>query len=86
MKSFFYTDTLYVMGKAKSTRGNIGAQIYVSDKGFVAIYLIQETKHFVSALKLFSKEVGAHDILYAICIRLRRKRTSRIFATRLTRL
>ena len=37
---FYNTDTLYVTGKAKSTHGDIGSQIYVSDKGFVAIYAV----------------------------------------------
>ena len=52
------------MGKAKSTHGNIGAQKDVSDKGFVAIYPVQEMKQFLSTLKLFSKEVGAPEVLF----------------------
>ncbi len=41
IKSCFYTDTLYVTGAAKSSRGNICAQLFVSDKGYVAIYPMQ---------------------------------------------
>ena len=38
IESQFYTDTFFVTGKGKSTRGNTCAQLFVSDKGFVAIY------------------------------------------------
>ena len=54
---------LYVTAAAKSTRQNIGAQLYVSDKGFVAVYPIRETKEFLSTLRLFAKDVGAPKIL-----------------------
>jgi hypothetical protein len=37
LKSCFFSDTLFVTGKAKSSWGNICAQLFVSDKGFVAI-------------------------------------------------
>ena len=63
LNSIFFTDTLYVTAAAKSTRMNIGAQLYVSDKGFVAIYPIRETKQFMSTLRLFAKDVGAPKIL-----------------------
>ena len=61
--SIFFTDTLYVTAKAKSTRQNIGAQLYVSDKGYVAVYPVRETKQFLDTLRLFAKEVGAPKIL-----------------------
>ena len=38
IKSFFFMDTLFVTRAAKSSRGNICAQLFISDKGFVAIY------------------------------------------------
>jgi hypothetical protein len=63
INSIFFTDTLYVTAAAKSTRQNIGAQLYVSDKGFVAVYPIRETKQFMHTLRLFAKDVGAPKIL-----------------------
>jgi hypothetical protein len=38
IKSYFFMVTLFVMGAAKSSRGHICAQLFVSDKGFVAFY------------------------------------------------
>jgi hypothetical protein len=40
-KPCFYTDTLFVTGAAKSTHGNICAQLFIFDKGYVAIYPMQ---------------------------------------------
>ena len=34
LNSFFFTDTIYVTKKAKSKRGNLAMQLFVSDKGF----------------------------------------------------
>lgn len=56
--SVFFTDTLFVTGSAKSTRGYTCAQLFVSDKGFVAIYPMSKRSSFKDALKLFCKEVG----------------------------
>ena len=63
IKSCFYTDTLFVTGAAKSTRGNICAQLFVSDKGYVAIYPMQHQRDYFLALKQFAKDVGAPDVL-----------------------
>ena len=58
IQSHFFTDTFFVTKKAKSSRGNTCAQIFVSDKGFVAIYLMKKRSDFYDALQLFCKEVG----------------------------
>ena len=58
INSVFYTDTFFVTAKGKSTRGNKCAQIFVSDKGYVAIYPMKSKGEFLDALKLFCKEVG----------------------------
>ena len=63
IKSFFLSDTLFVTGAAKSSRGNICAQLFVSDKGFVAIYPMKHQADYFLALKQFAKDVGAPDIL-----------------------
>jgi hypothetical protein len=63
IKSCFYTDTLFVTGATKSSRGNICAQLFVLDKGYVAIYPMQHQRDYFLALKQFAKDVGAPDVL-----------------------
>ncbi len=63
LKSYFFSDTLFVTGKAKSSQGNICAQLFVSDKGFVAIYPMQHQRDYFLALRQFAKEVGAPEVL-----------------------
>lgn len=64
INSQFFTDTFFVTKKGKSSRGNSCAQIFVSDKGFVAIYPMQSKSEFVDALQMFCKEVGVpHDLI-----------------------
>ncbi len=46
IKTCFYTDTLFVTSAAKSSRGNICAQLFVSDKGYVAIYSMQHHRDY----------------------------------------
>jgi hypothetical protein len=58
-----YTDTLFVTGAAKSSRGDICAQLFVLDKGYVTIYLMQHQRDYFLALKQFAKNVGAPDVL-----------------------
>ena len=58
IRSSFFTDTMFVTGKAKSTRGNKCMQLFVSDKGYVAIYPMRSKADFKDALHLFCKEVG----------------------------
>ena len=58
IQSYFFTDTMFVTKAAKSTRGNICLQLFVSDKGFVAVYPMESKSDFPDALHLFCKEVG----------------------------
>jgi hypothetical protein len=58
IKSFFFTDTFFATGKAKSLRGFTCMQLFVSDKGFVKVYGMTSPKEFPSALKMFCKEVA----------------------------
>ena len=55
ISSTFFTDTLYVTAKARSTRGNTCTQVFVSDKDFVALYPMRDTKSFFSSLKVFAR-------------------------------
>ena len=50
-------------GTAKSSRGNICAQLFVSDKGFVAIYSKKKQSDYFLALTQFAKDVGAPNVL-----------------------
>jgi hypothetical protein len=58
INSTFYTDTMFATSKAKSTRGNKCCQVFVSDKGFVAVYPMKTPSQFEEALHLFCKEIG----------------------------
>lgn len=58
-----FTDTVYVTNKARSNRGNVCAQVFVTDKSFLETYPMRDTKSYFHALKLFTKEVGVPDVL-----------------------
>ena len=57
LKSTFYTDTLLSSVKSRP-RQNTCAQLFVSDKGFVAVYPMKSQSEFDQALRWFCKEVG----------------------------
>lgn len=61
----FYTDTLHVTGKAKSTRGYTCVQVYVSDKGFIYCHLMTAINQgqYMQALRAFCREVGVPERL-----------------------
>ena len=62
--SLFYTDTFFVTKEARSRpRNNSCMQLFVSDKGYVALYPMKSKRHFYDALKLFCKDVGVPDRL-----------------------
>ena len=63
INTHFFTDTFFVTKKAKSSRGNTCMQLFVSDKGFVFVVPMKSKSEFVSALKLFAKEIGAPEAL-----------------------
>ena len=79
LKSTFFTDTLYATGKAKSTRGNTCAQLFVSDKDYVAVYPMRDTKSYLYSLKAFAKDVGAPDVLVCDSHPTQKKREVREF-------
>ena len=63
IQSLFFTDTFFVTKKAKSSRGHTCAQIFVSDKEYVAIYFMKSKSEFYDALHMFCKEVGVPQSL-----------------------
>jgi hypothetical protein len=63
INSNFFTDTFYVTTKGKSTRGNTCAQLFVSDKGFVAIYPMLKRSNYKDAFHQFCKDAGVPNIL-----------------------
>ena len=62
LKSTFYTDTLFAK-TTKSLRQNVCAQLFVSDKGFVAIYPMRSQTQYNDALHWFCKQVGVPHTL-----------------------
>ena len=58
IQSVFFTDTMFVTPKAKSTCGNTCCQVFVSDKAFVAVYPMKSRSEFETALHWFCKQVG----------------------------
>ena len=58
ISSQFYTDTMFVDKRAKSSRGHTMMQLFVSDKGYISAYPMVRKSNFLSVLKLFCKEVG----------------------------
>ena len=58
LKSQFFTDTFFVTAAGTSTCGYTCAQLFVSDKGFVAIYPMKSKGDFEDALHQFCKDVG----------------------------
>ena len=63
LESIFFTDTFFVSKSAKSLRGNTCAQLFVSDKGYIALYPVTLKSDFYDALHLFCKKVGTPDKL-----------------------
>ena len=64
LQSVFFTDTMFAL-KHQSTRRNVCCQVFVSDKGFVAVYPMKSQKEFPTALHWFCKQVGVPDSLVA---------------------
>lgn len=63
IRSNFFTDTFFVDKKATTKDGFNCMQLFVSDKGFVAVYPMKSKSDFPKALKLFCKEVGVPERL-----------------------
>ena len=65
IESTFYTDTMFATPAAKSPRQNTCCQVFVSDKGFVAVYPMKSQEEFTTALHWFCKQVGVPSSLVA---------------------
>ena len=64
INSLFYTDTFFATKSARSRpRGNNCMQIFVSDKGFVAVYPMKSKSDFKDCLHMFCKEIGVPNTL-----------------------
>ena len=62
IQSTFFSDTMFAL-KHKSTRGNVCCQIFVSDRGYVAVYPMKSQSEFPTTLHWFCKQVGVPDAL-----------------------
>ena len=58
ISSTFFTDTMFAQPNAKSLRGNTCCQVFVSDKGYVAVYSMKSQAEFQTALHWFCKQIG----------------------------
>jgi hypothetical protein len=63
IKSVFFIDTVFVTSAAKNSQGNMCAQLFVSDSGFVAFYPMKKQQEVHLAVKQFAKEVRAPEVL-----------------------
>ena len=66
LKEYFYMDNLFATSKAgKSSRGHTCAQLFVSDKCFVYVVLLESEGQgqVLQAIKQFAKSIGAPDAL-----------------------
>ena len=62
LRSVFFTDTFMAL-KTKSVCGNTCCQIFVSDKGYIAVYPMKSQSEFQDSLNWFCKEVGVPHTL-----------------------
>jgi hypothetical protein len=76
-------DTVFVTSAVKSLQGNICAQLFVSDRAFVAFYSMKKQQEVHLAVKQFAKEVGAPEVLFVTLIRHRLNKKCASFALRL---
>jgi hypothetical protein len=81
--SYFFTDTLFATAKAKSTRGNICGQVFISDKGFVYFCPMKDQCSYFSALKQFAKEVGTPEVLVCDLHQTQKKREVKAFCVQI---
>ena len=63
IRSNFFTDTFFVHKNATTKEGFTCMQLFVSDKGFLAVYPMRSKAEFPDALKLFCKEIGVPERL-----------------------
>ena len=64
VQSIFFTDTMFAQPETKSLYQNICCHVFVSDKGFVAFYLMKSQSKFQYALHWFCNQIGVHvDLL-----------------------
>ena len=68
---------------AKSLCGNTCAQIFVSDKDFVALYPMKKESEYFLALKEFLKDVGAPDVLVCDLAKTQKKQEVKDFCTQI---
>ena len=52
-------DTMFVTGRGgKSIRGNTCAQVFTTDRGFLAVYPLRSKAQVKQAIRLFCREIG----------------------------
>ena len=57
-------DTFFTIKKGgKSSHGNLCCQLFVTDKGFLYVVSLKRKSEVMSAVKQFTKEIGAPDAI-----------------------
>ena len=72
---------MFATKKAKSLRGNTCAQVFVSDKDFVTVYMMKTESDYINTLKEFAKDVGAPDVLVCDASKTQTQRKVKEFCT-----
>ena len=61
---YFFMDTFFTMSKGgKSSRGNMCCHLFITDKGFIYVVPMKRKSVVLLAVKQFSKEIGAPDVI-----------------------
>ena len=64
IKEYFYMDTFFATKKGgKCSRGNLCCQLFDTDKGFLYVVPLKRKSEVMSAVKQFTKEIGAPDAI-----------------------
>lgn len=61
INSEFYSETTFFTQTAKSFQGYHMLQLFVSDKGYIAIYLMKENLDILDVLHQCCKEIGVQQ-------------------------
>ena len=64
INGYFFIDTFFATKKGgKSSRGNLCCQLFVTYKGFLYVVPLKRKSEVMSAVKQFTKEIGAPDAI-----------------------
>ena len=83
LNSTFFTDTMFATKHAKSLQGNTCCQVFFSNVDYMVVYPMKKEAEYPLALKLFSKEIGAPNILVCDGSNTQNQRDVKTFLTQI---